>query len=272
MSGKYPSLQASSHSPHIHMLGPPHLGFSIFNILTCERQKDYPNLIGLWLELHKTGIEGWWQVTDNKITKNIAVTLSHSGLSAFILIFLIHKSDIRVSTHHGSDHISYRSNPCKIRQSERSWTQRPHTVWLHLYIILEKSLRMENRFVGAGSGWGGEGSDSRWTQGNLWSYRDFLYLDLVIVTWLCFKTHRTGHENGCISLNTNCCCSVAPSCPTLCNHEDYSTPGLPVLHHLLEFVQTHVHWVRDAIQPSHPLSSPFPPALNLSQHQNLFLF
>ena len=177
------------------MLGPPHLGFSIFNVLTCKRQKDYPNLIGLWLELHETGIEGRWQVTDNKITKNIAVTLSHSGLSAFILIFLIHKSGIRVSTHHGSDHISYCSNPCKIRQSERSWTQRPHTVWLHLYIILEKSLRMENRFMGAGSGWGGEGFDSRWTQGNLWSYRDFLYLDLVIVTWLCFKSHRTGHEN-----------------------------------------------------------------------------
>ena len=128
VSGKYPSLQASSHSPRIHMLGPPHLGFSIFNILTCKRQKDYPNLIGLWLELHETGVEGRWQVTDNKITKNIAITLSHSGLSAFILIFLIRKSGIRVSTHHGSDHISYCSNPCKIRQSERSWTQRPHTV------------------------------------------------------------------------------------------------------------------------------------------------
>ena len=51
---------------------------------------------------------------------------------------------------------------------------------------------------------------------------------------------------------------------------DYSTPGLPILHHLLEFAQTHVHRVGDAIQPSHPLSSPSPPALNLSQHQDLF--
>lgn len=76
------------------MLGPPHLGFSIFNILTCKRQKNYPNLRGLWLELHEAGIEGWWQVTDNKITTNIAVTLSHSGLSVSILIFLIHKSDV----------------------------------------------------------------------------------------------------------------------------------------------------------------------------------
>ena len=49
-----------------------------------------------------------------------------------------------------------------------------------------------------------------------------------------------------------------------------STPGLPVHHQLLEFTQTHVHWVGDAIQPSHPLSSPFPPAPNPSQHQCLF--
>ena len=51
---------------------------------------------------------------------------------------------------------------------------------------------------------------------------------------------------------------------------NHSMPGLPVHHQLLEFTQTHVHWVSDAIQPSHPLSSPSPPALNLSQHQGLF--
>ena len=51
---------------------------------------------------------------------------------------------------------------------------------------------------------------------------------------------------------------------------DCSEPGLPVHHQLLEFIQTHVHWVSDAIQPSHPLSSPSPPAFNLSQHQGLF--
>ena len=64
--------------------------------------------------------------------------------------------------------------------------------------------------------------------------------------------------------------SVAQSCPTLCNPKDCSTPGFPVHHQLTEFTQTHVHWVRDAIQPSHPLSSPSPPAPNLSQHQSLF--
>ena len=62
--------------------------------------------------------------------------------------------------------------------------------------------------------------------------------------------------------------SVAQSCPTLSNPMDCSTPGLPVHHQLPEFTQTHVHWLSDAIQPSHPLSSPFPPAFNLSQDQS----
>ena len=61
------------------------------------------------------------------------------------------------------------------------------------------------------------------------------------------------------------CCSVAQSCLTLCDPMNCSTPGFPVLHHIPEFVQTHVHWVSDVIQPSHPLSSSSPPALNLSQ-------
>ena len=64
--------------------------------------------------------------------------------------------------------------------------------------------------------------------------------------------------------------SVAQSCLTLCNPMDCSTPGLPVHHQLPEFTQIHVHWVGDAIQPSHPLSSPSLPVLNLSQHQGLF--
>ena len=64
--------------------------------------------------------------------------------------------------------------------------------------------------------------------------------------------------------------SVAQSCPTLCDPMNRSTPGLPVHHQLLEFTQTHVHRVSDAIQPSHPLASPFSPAPNPSQHQSLF--
>ena len=64
--------------------------------------------------------------------------------------------------------------------------------------------------------------------------------------------------------------SVARSCLTLCDPMNRSTPGFPVHHQLPESTQTHVHWVGDAIQPSHPLSSPSPPALNLSQHQDRF--
>ena len=60
--------------------------------------------------------------------------------------------------------------------------------------------------------------------------------------------------------------SVTQLCPTVCDPMNHSTPGLPVHHQLSEFTQTHVHWVSDAIQPSHPLSSPSPPALNLSQY------
>ena len=63
--------------------------------------------------------------------------------------------------------------------------------------------------------------------------------------------------------------SVAQSCPTLQPH-DCNMPGFPVHHQLQEFTQTHAHWVGDAIQPSHPLSSPAPPAFILSQHQGLF--
>ena len=77
------------------------------------------------------------------------------------------------------------------------------------------------------------------------------------------------------TIENNVCCSVqfssvAQSCPTLCDPMNRSTPGLPVHHQLPEFIQTHIHRVGDAIQPSHPLSSLSPPAPNPSQHQGLF--
>ena len=71
-------------------------------------------------------------------------------------------------------------------------------------------------------------------------------------------------------LQASCCCSATQSCLTLFDTMDRSTPGFPVLHYLLELAQTHVHWVDGAIQPSHPLSPPSPPAFNPSQHQGLF--
>ena len=73
-----------------------------------------------------------------------------------------------------------------------------------------------------------------------------------------------------ISLYGTSVSSVAQLCPTLCDPMDCSTSGIPVHHQLPEFTQTHVHWVGDAIQPSHPLSPTSPPTINLSQHQALF--
>ena len=75
-----------------------------------------------------------------------------------------------------------------------------------------------------------------------------------------------------IAVLWGCCCLVAKSCPTLWDSMDCSMPGFPVLHCLPEFAQIHVHLVGDAIQPSHLLSLPSPPAFNLYQHQDLSLW
>ena len=72
------------------------------------------------------------------------------------------------------------------------------------------------------------------------------------------------------SINANhCFCSMAKLCPTLCDPMEYNMPGFPVFNYLPEFVPTTVHWISDAIQPSHPLLSPSPSAYDLSQHQGL---
>ena len=95
-----------------------------------------------------------------------------------------------------------------------------------------------------------------------------MHFGLALWGWslLEFSTILLGNPSS-----PRCCCfSVAQSCLTLCNLMDCSTPGFPVHHQLPELAQTHVHQVGDAIQPSHPLLPPFPPALSFSQHQNLF--
>ena len=90
---------------------------------------------------------------------------------------------------------------------------------------------------------------------------------------VCHVTHRFTFLISLWCFFPNTVCSLTQSCPTLHDPMNRSTPGLPVHHQLPEFTQTHVHWVRDAIQPSHPLSSASPPrdlSFNLSQHQGLF--
>ena len=93
------------------------------------------------------------------------------------------------------------------------------------------------------------------------------FLLIYIYTHTHTHTHIYIYTRTYISVQFS---SVAQSCLTLCDPMNSSTPGLPVHHHLPEFTQTHFHRVSDAIQPSHPLSSPFPPAPNPSQHQSLF--
>ena len=98
----------------------------------------------------------------------------------------------------------------------------------------------------------------------LWSYHSYI-LCLALFFKFNIAFSQVFHYTHSVQFTSD-----AQSCPTLCDPVNHSTPGLPVHHQLPEFTQTHVHWVSNAIQPSHPLSSPSPLALNLSQHQDLF--
>ena len=94
------------------------------------------------------------------------------------------------------------------------------------------------------------------------------YLVFFSILWIlkCARSHII--EKGIYLVHQFS--SVPQLCPTVCDPMDCSTPGLLVHHQLLGFTQSHVHWVGDAIQPSHPLLSPSPPTFSLSQHQSLF--
>ena len=89
---------------------------------------------------------------------------------------------------------------------------------------------------------------------------------LLVFIWKRSTSEGQGH--GVLFVQFS---SITQLCPTLCDPMDCSTPGFPVHHQVSELAQTHVHLPGDAIQPSHPLSSPSPPAFNLSQHQGSFL-
>ena len=123
--------------------------------------------------------------------------------------------------------------------------------------------------------------EMRWSQSILIVMKSVLVLEMVCyldmelwtfpVTWYFFVLLALSVHRGWFGCRHCCgCCSVARLYPTLCKRMDCHTPGFPVLHQLLDLAQTHVHWVSDAIQPTHPLLSPSPPAFNLSHHQGLF--
>ena len=99
-------------------------------------------------------------------------------------------------------------------------------------------------------------------------YAMTFYYVLYNLSLLMRQFWKRGYLNGKFSSVQSS--SVAQSCPTLCNPMNHSMPGFPVHHQIPESTQTHAHYISDAIQPSHPLSSPPPLALNLSQHQGLF--
>ena len=143
-------------------------------------------------------------------------------------------------------------------------------------IVLSESLEKTNKLKSSFT------KHSRWTL--LTQYWTWANIRLINSTQHALKVtgfswssvrRRFLHENLFNNLISNILItyqfsSVAQSCLTLCDPMNWSTPGLHVHHQLPELTQTHVHWVGDAIQPSHPLSSPSPPALNLSQHHGLF--
>ena len=113
--------------------------------------------------------------------------------------------------------------------------------------------------------------------------RGYGYSHVLLLIWyfILLLTHNTSTSRHISSSSSLCLrasmylssvqfSAVSQSCPTLFDPMDYSTPGFPVNHQFPEFTQINVHWVSDAMQPSHPLSSPSPPTFNLSQHQGLF--
>ena len=119
---------------------------------------------------------------------------------------------------------------------------------------------------------------SLWKTFSIYSCKLFIIVSqalkatFIVLCWSGIKWGEVSVQVSCayVIYGISSVSSVAQSCLTLCDPMDCSTPGFPVHHQLSEFTQTLVHWVGDAIQPSHPLSSPSPPTFSLSQHQGLF--
>jgi len=100
--------------------------------------------------------------------------------------------------------------------------------------------------------------------------RDPIHVSCISRHWQADSLPMSHHGSPYTCIRSDQIRSVTQSCPTLCDPMNHSTPGLPVHHQLPEFTEIHIHRISDAIQPSHPLSSPSPPAPNPSQHQSLF--
>ena len=142
-------------------------------------------------------------------------------------------------------------------QEEKGTTEDEMAGWHHWLDGRESQWTPE-----VGDGQGGLACCDSWSRKESDTTERLIWSDLITIKWIeliILKLKKKIKDS-----------SVAQSCPTLCDPMNWITPGLPVHHQLPESTQTHVHWVGDAIHPSHPLSSPSPPNLNLSQHQGLF--
>ena len=154
------------------------------------------------------------------------------------------------------------------RQEEKGMTEEGMVGWHHRYNGHEFEQTPGQGNLAFCSSWGHKELDTteQLNNNNCFYKKNCAAPGNLTFMWLLSYTHPKEFV-GIYSVQFS---SVTQSCPTLCNPMDCSTPGLPVHHQLLEFTKNHVHWVGDAIQPSHPLLSSSPPAHNPSQHQSLF--
>ena len=139
----------------------------------------------------------------------------------------------------------------RIKDLYKNWTLHNCECWLSSLRKAIASISEEKAAASSADNWEGKWTWSGWNRDKLGPMRTDWNARLPATSISQFS-------------------SATQSCPTLCDPMNHSTPGLPVQHQLPEFTQTHAHQVSDAIQPSHPLSSPSPPAPNPSQHQGLF--
>ena len=180
---------------------------------------------------------------------------------------------------------------CQVKQPNH---RRTITAWFHLNEVLKivKIIEAEDKLVSRGWSRGKWGA-VQWHEVSVMQHKFLwystqsqrycvVYSEFIMRVISCsYHTHKRHTKTlevmdmsitliVLIVLWVHQFSSVTQSCPTLCNSMNCSIPGFPIYTQLLELAQTHVHQVGHAIQPSHPLSSPFPPAFNLSQHQGLF--
>ena len=174
-----------------------------------------------------------------------------------------------------------------IPERMKRWSQSKNNTHLWMWLVMEVKLDAIKNYIAWEPGMLGPWIKANWKWSNGTARENIVILGISKLKWtgmgefnsddhyVYYDGQESLRRNGVAIMvnkrvqNAVQFSSVAQLSLTLCNPRNHSTPGLPVHHQLLDFTQTHVHWVSDAIQSSHPLSSPSP-AFNLSQHQGVF--